>query len=133
MAKPTAKKGGIANLKPWPKGQSGNPAGRPPKSEEMKALEKLTRAEVEELGGVLLNGDWAALERIAKRKEGVSVLKRWFAKAALKAARRGDFHVLKGMIEMLIGKRPIRLEHDLAGTLEDLVAGSWKEKGGDGD
>ena len=76
----------IANLKPWPKGVSGNPGGRPKKKPITEELERLLAEEASTRDGqtwatviaeALLQqasrGDVRAISELANRVEGKSV------------------------------------------------------------
>ena len=77
--------GRIQNLKPWPKGVSGNPGGRPKKRLISDELERLLQEEAPDAGGNTcaavmaeallsraLKGDLRAIAEITNRVEGKS-------------------------------------------------------------
>lgn len=55
--KPTGISGGIANLKPFEKGKSGNPSGRPKKSHDITAIARENSIRAIEKLAKLLNSD----------------------------------------------------------------------------
>ena len=89
-----------ANLKPWPKGVSGNPGGRPKKKAITEELDRLLEEESP-------NGDgktWAVI----------------IAEALLKQAAKGDVRAITELANRIEGKpvQPIAAE---AGGLEGLA------------
>jgi hypothetical protein len=82
------------NLKPWPKGVSGNPGGRPKKKLVTDELERLLEAEAPEAGG----RTWATV----------------IAEALLHQARKGDVRAITELINRIEGKplQPVELGMD---------------------
>ncbi len=97
----------------WKKGQSGNPSGKPPDPPEFKLMQRLTKAELADLGSLLLKRDLAGLMEIlreAKEAEatftecGHSVLKVMVAAVCSRILRKGDMHTLDKLLDRLLGK-----------------------------
>ena len=76
--------GGTANLKPWPKGMSGNPGGRPKKKPITEELERLLADEVPNGNGQT----WATV----------------IAEALLHEARKGDVRAISELANRIEGK-----------------------------
>src|SRR4051812_31581776 len=68
-------------------------------------IKKLTGAEVEEIGYLILTNNRDALKVIAK-DETASVLKVWVATCVARAIGRGDAHVLDLLLNRFVGKIP---------------------------
>lgn len=58
MTKKKERRGNLGNLKPWPKGVSGNPKGRP------KAIPKLEKLLAEALGSKTENGEGSKIKEV---------------------------------------------------------------------
>ena len=101
--------GHAQNLKPWPKGVSGNPGGRPKKKLITNELERLLEQEAPEATGKT----WAAV----------------IAEVLLNQARRGDVRAIAELANRIEGKplQPVEFGPD-AGL--DAVAESleWARK-----
>ena len=87
----------------WQKGQSGNPKGYQGDPPELKAIKKLTKAELVDIGTLVVKGDVASLKAIAKN-EKASVLRVMIAAVAVKVIQKGDMHALDVLLNRLIGK-----------------------------
>lgn len=105
------------------KGKSGNPGGRPAIPPAIKALRKLTIADLEEIGDLILRGNRAALNAIVSDTESPAV-KVVYAKGALNAMAKGDIDTLEKILARVVG--PVRKDINVTGSLtwEELVAGS---------
>lgn len=84
----------VQNLKPWPKGVSGNPGGRPKKKLITDELERLLKQEAPEATGK----SWATV----------------IAEALLNQARRGDVRAITELANRIEGKplQPVELSGD---------------------
>jgi hypothetical protein len=82
------------NLKPWPKGVSGNPGGRPKKKLISDELERLLQVEAPDAGG----RTWATV----------------VAEALLHQARKGDVRAIAELANRIEGKplQPVELSGD---------------------
>jgi uncharacterized protein DUF5681 len=82
------------NLKPWPKGVSGNPGGRPKKKLVTDELERLLQVEAPDAGGKT----WATV----------------IAQALLQQARKGDVRAFAELTNRIEGKplQPVELRGD---------------------
>jgi hypothetical protein len=86
--------GNAQNLKPWPKGVSGNPGGRPKKKLVTDELERLLQVEAPNAGG----RTWATV----------------IAEALLHQARKGDVRAITELTNRIEGKplQPVELSDD---------------------
>jgi hypothetical protein len=86
--------GHAQNLKPWPKGVSGNPGGRPKKKLVTDELERLLQVEAPDAGG----RTWATV----------------IAEALLHQARKGDVRAITELTNRIEGKplQPVELSGD---------------------
>jgi hypothetical protein len=84
----------VQNLKPWPKGVSGNPGGRPKKKLVSDELERLLQIEAPDAGG----RTWATV----------------IAEALLQQARKGDVRAIAELTNRIEGKplQPVELGVD---------------------
>jgi Family of unknown function (DUF5681) len=92
------------NLKPWPKGVSGNPGGRPKKKLVTDELERLLQVEAPEAGG----RTWATV----------------IAEALLQQARKGDVRAITELTNRIEGKAPQPVElsgDDDLDTLAEMI------------
>lgn len=101
-------KGNVKNLKPFPKGKSGNPAGRPP-DVLGKAIRQLTASEFAELANLVIKRDLMSLQAIGK-EQGASALKVWIAAGVVKAIQKGDLYTLDIFLNRVIGRVKEKIE-----------------------
>lgn len=89
--------------RPFKKGESGNPDGRPPTSPEVKALRKITAEALEEIGDLILSGNKTKLQEIAASltEPAIRVI---YAKAACNAMAKGDVANLELILNRVVGK-----------------------------
>lgn len=91
-------------------GQSGNPSGAAAHNKEIKAIRRMTKEDVAEIGALILGGNLEKLKAI-KEDTQASVLKVWFASVAVKAIVKGDPAALNTILNRIIGKVPEELQH----------------------
>jgi hypothetical protein len=94
----------------WKKGQSGNPKGRQAKTPAEKKLANLTRAELVEVGTLVVKGDLRKIVEMSKA-DNVPVLQAMVAAVAVNVIKKGDMHQLDVLLNRLIGKVPQPLAH----------------------
>ena len=98
------------NLRPWKKGQSGNPLGGQLHDAEIRAIKKLTKEELKELGAIVLKNNLDELMKI-QDDPNASVLKVLVASVCVKAIKKGDMYSLDVLLNRLIGKVKEEIEH----------------------
>ena len=108
-------------LKPFPKGVSGNPGGRPKVPEELKVARALTAEQFTELADLILKENLPELSKIAASSTE-SVLKAYVAKILVNGLRKGDYTALEWVLNRVIGKVADKREVTGKLTLEDLVS-----------
>lgn len=91
-------------------GQSGNPLGAALHNQELKALRRLTKETVADIGAMILEADLEALQAVAKDKSA-TVLRVWFASVAVKAISKGDAMSLNVILNRIVGKVPEEIRH----------------------
>jgi hypothetical protein len=122
-----------------PKRKAPTPTGRPKGAKNkltpyMAAVQRLTAAQVAELGSLLITHDVTELEKVAKDRSYYTVLQVWFAKIAVRAMREGDSMALDRLLDRVVGRSkeyielsgpdggPIQLTASPAKTQEEMVA-----------
>lgn len=98
-----------ANLKRFPKGVSGNPAGRPP-DVLGRQMRQLTAQEFAEIANLIVKGSIEELRKIVK-DESQSAIKVMVAATAVKIISKGDMHSLDILLNRLVGKVKDQIEH----------------------
>jgi hypothetical protein len=88
--------------KPFQKGNK-LAKGRPPVSEDEKVLRKLSKAEFAEIASVILRGDRAELERMAKDPK-TTIVKAMAASVCATIIKKGDADALDKFFNRIIGK-----------------------------
>lgn len=100
--------------KPFKPGQSGNPGGRALQTTKMKDLKKLTTTQLEELASLILTSNIEKLNEIAKSPTS-SVLQVWVASGAMTGIKRGDLNALNAILDRIIGRVGVSIDHTTAG------------------
>jgi hypothetical protein len=100
---------GTLNLRPYKKGQSGNPEGGRKHNPVMRKLKALTNEQVAEIGTLILEGNLPELQAIAK-DDTAPALKVLIASVVAKAMQRGDAHALNIILDRIAGKVKERIE-----------------------
>lgn len=121
-----AKNKGIENLTPWPKGESGNPNGRPPKLSTVLKRQGYSPSQIKDVFATIPDCTKAELEELVKN-EKATALEVSIARAFLKAMAKGEYRLIKDILEMVAGKpnqtvqATVRTESDLR-TEEEVLA-----------
>lgn len=95
--------------KPFPKGKSGNPAGRPKIHKEINRIRSLTLARYVELVNKYISMEPKEIE-VAMKAPGISVLEIYIAKIIHKGIQGGDTQRLEFLLGRLIGKVPDKIQ-----------------------
>lgn len=93
------------NLKPWPKGVSGNPSGRVALPPELVGIKSLSQHEVTKLVSKYARMNKTELLG-AVNDEGAPVLEVAIASIFVQAVKQGDFTRLGWLLDRAIGKVP---------------------------
>lgn len=112
------------------KGQSGNPLGGQKHNPELRAIRRMTKTEVAEVGAMVLDKNIVGLQEIAKNPTS-SALKVWMASVAVKGIQRGDMTALNGLLDRLVGKadQAIQLTGADGGPLDhQITALTYEQK-----
>lgn len=88
------------NLKPFPKGTSGNPGGQ---SKLVKKVKRLGKEQFAEMAELLLESDFDQIKKIAENAKS-KMLKRWMAVNILEGFEKADWPMLDSILNRLIGK-----------------------------
>lgn len=87
----------------WKKGQSGNPKGYAGDVPELKAIKRMTKEELVDIGSLVVKGDVANLKAIAADPKA-TVIRVMLAAVAVKIINKGDMHALDILLNRLVGK-----------------------------
>lgn len=125
MVKKSNGKKGTGRLPPpvetrWKKGQSGNPAGKPPDPPELKALKNLTKKELVDVANIIIKGNTDELLGL-KDDPDASVLQVMIASIAVRVIKKGDMAALDILLNRLIGKVKDEVEHSGSMNLPQVV------------
>lgn len=99
-----------SGLKPFKKGQSGNPLGAAMHDPQVRALKALTKEEMIEVGSLVVKGSVEQLKEIAK-DPNASALKCMIAAVAVRTISKGDPQALEVLLNRLIGKVKEEIKH----------------------
>ncbi|CAB4169746.1 hypothetical protein UFOVP903_9 [uncultured Caudovirales phage] len=113
----------------WKKGQSGNPAGKPPLPEDVKAARKLTAVEFERICANLFTMSTRRLTEVAKNPS-TPVLTALVARILEKGLHESSRVELNFFIERFLGKVPDNqiISGNLNGSLTDFIGKRTKKK-----
>jgi len=93
----------LKNLIPAKKGEpSRNPTGKT--NPELREIRRLTRAQITDIGSLLLNGSYEQIEEYAE-DQSLPAIQYLIARVATRAARRRDHKAFLVLIEQIAGKQ----------------------------
>ena len=107
------------------KGQSGNPNGRPPISEDERAIRKLSKAEFAEIAAIILRGDTEALHALAKDPK-TPIIRAMAASVAVQIIKKGSADDLDKFLNRIIGK--VKDEVEVSGNQVQIIKVRLPEK-----
>ena len=90
-------------------GKSGNPLGAAVHNPEVKAIRRLTQADVADIGSLILEGNVEKLKEV-QMDPTTTVLRVWICSVAIKAINRGDAQALNALLDRIVGKAKDVLE-----------------------
>ena len=103
--------GNIANLKPWPKGVSGNPNGTRRIPDDLRSVDSLSQKEITKLISKLARmSDEEALVYLSNPK--LPKLHRAMMSVLDRSIENGDFTRLSFLLDRAIGRIPVIVEDD---------------------
>lgn len=113
----------------WKKGQSGNPLGGAAISPETRALRNLTKAELVDVGNLVIKGDFDTLKALARAPKA-TVLQRMLASVAVKIIDKGDMHSLDILLNRMVGrvKEEVTLTSNVPQVVVNLPANGREAK-----
>lgn len=118
----------LENLKKWPKGTSGNPKGRARKVVNMPELEGIayTKAELRAVCATMSGMTSKEIKKVIDSKDS-SILEKTIATSFEKAVDKGEYSLIKDIIEIFAGKP--QQEHAIASDTEVTInIGGTEEK-----
>lgn len=92
------------------KGQVLNPLGGKAHNPTVRALKRLTNAQIAEIGAELITGTGEEFKAIAE-DPNATMLQRWFAKVMINGVTRGDHKALDVVLNRIAGKVQERVMH----------------------
>lgn len=95
--------------RPFKPGQSGNPKGRIKLTPKFREIQKLTRAQIEEIGSLILSGNLQKLKDITQNPDS-NVLQVWIASGAIAGVNRGDLNSMNALLDRIVGRMPAPVE-----------------------
>ena len=95
--------------RPFPKGTSGNPGGRPRTPEELKLIKRLTQKELAEVGSMIIKMTPAEITALSK-DPNATLIQAMVAALAKKTIDKGDPIAFDKLMDRLIGKVKDTLE-----------------------
>lgn len=110
---------GINNLKPWPKGVSGNPAGRYALPEGLKGIRSLNQTEVTAIISKYARMTYGAIEDCLE-DDKLSVMDKAICSIFIETIKKGDCIRLAFLLDRAIGKAPI-IEQDIDEEYAELA------------
>lgn len=117
-------KGRKTGGKNWPKGQSGNPKGRPKLPDEIKEARKLSVKKIIEMFSKYLLMTEAEFEKVDRTN--LTLLEVWFLKNIDTAMQKGNHAVFDKILDRIIGRSfmgvKIELPHEGAITPEQRLS-----------
>ena len=108
-----------SGLKPFKKGQTGNPKGSSEKQRALGQIGRLTGEALADIGSTLLYGTETALETMLNDPKA-TVLSKWTAKLIMHSMLEGDAAVYNAVLNRIVGKVKERIEH--SGPGGDAIA-----------
>lgn len=96
----------LKHIKP---GQVLNPIGGQAHNPELRRLKQMTREELAEVGGLVVQQNISELEAVAKSKTH-SALQVWFATIALEAIKQKQTGLMNALLDRIVGKIPEKIE-----------------------
>jgi hypothetical protein len=92
------------NLRPFPKGVSGNPRGAALHNQDVKLVRRLTRAELAEVGTFILENDIEKIRELANTKVGAPALRVWIARLVVASMNKGNPAPFTAIMDRIVGK-----------------------------
>jgi len=113
----------MANNKPpigrrFQPGQSGNPLGAAAHNKVHKALRRMTKDEIVELGTLLLDSNISAINEIMKDPSS-SAARVWLCTIIVNGIKKGDANSLDIILDRIIGRQ--KNEVELSGNRENPI------------
>lgn len=95
--------------KRFKKGVVTNPKGAGAHNPDVKAIRRLTQADVADIGSLILEGNVEKLKEV-QIDPTTTVLRVWICSVAIKAINRGDAQALNALLDRIVGKAKDVLE-----------------------
>lgn len=111
------------------KGVSGNPLGAKLHNPELRAIKRLTAAEVAEIGALVVSKNLVALKAVIENPNA-SALKVWMATIAFRGIKSGNAKSLDILLNRLIGRttEKIQISGSDGGPIRSIVGAMTKEE-----
>ncbi len=106
------KQKGLKNLKPFKKGQSGNPGGRPKLPEDIKQARRLNQLEVSRVFNRFVNMPLEEL-KLALNDPDTKSLELMIGKVMINCMKDGDYARFNFILDRMVGKVTEKVEHKL--------------------